>query len=274
MIQILRRHAGAATVSEETSRTRQPELYSSSTDPARSGTPRRPRHGSNGGSSHSRQSRRETNSRNISATTAATAHLLHMRLRGLGDTENMLQENAKLHDDCVICTEAFATNDVVCQLPCGHIHHSQCILKWLYHNHDTCPTCRQSVVKKNAFTCSADEERKEEDDYDAMLIRQQHKTVLQKHQNFDLIMRRVLRAQEDQRQLQHPESATTICYDVDDDDSDCSDNDVCFGKTIARQLNDGTLSPSFHHTQRLNCWDSSDSSSDWLMNDLEELLNV
>ncbi|KAG7339639.1 ring finger domain containing protein [Nitzschia inconspicua] len=254
MIQILRRNAGAAAVSGETSGTRQSEFYSSSTDTARSSTSRRPRnHGGNSGSSRSRQSRRENK------TTAAMADLLHMRLRGLGDTENMLQENAKLHDDCVICTEAFATDEVVCQLPCGHIHHSQCILKWLYHNHDTCPTCRQSVIKRNAIACSADEDRKEVDDYDAMLIRQQHKTVLQKHQNFDLIMRRVLRAQEEQRQLQHPERAPTICYDVDDVDSDCSDGDVCFDKTIAR---------------RSDCSDCSANSSDWLVDDLEEFLNV
>ncbi|KAG7371944.1 ring finger domain containing protein [Nitzschia inconspicua] len=260
MIQIFRQNAGATAISGETSRTRQINFIPLSVDPAGSITSRRPLHG---GSSHSRRSRRETDPSN---KMASTANLLHMRLRGLGDTANMLEENAKYYDDCVICTEAFATDDVVCQLPCGHIHHSHCILYWLHHNRDTCPTCRQSVNKKNTANHSAKEENTEEDDCDEMLIRQQQKEVLQKNQNFDLIMRRILRAQEEQeQQLQLPGTAGEIYCDLD---GDCSE------QTTTRSLNDSILVPSSSHTRRSSRSNSSVGYSDWLVDDFEEFLKV
>ncbi|KAG7342857.1 ring finger domain containing protein [Nitzschia inconspicua] len=260
MLQIFRQNTGATAISGETSRTRQTNFFSLSVDPARSVTSRRHFHG---GSNRSRRSRRETNPSN---KIASTANLLHMRLRGLGDAEYMLEENAKFHDDCVICTEAFANDDVVCQLPCGHIHHSHCILSWLHHNRDTCPTCRQSVNKKKNAATHSNEENTDEDDSDEMLIRQQQKAVLQKNHNFDLIMRRILRAQEEQDQ--QPQLQGTAAEDHCDFDADC------FEETITRSLNDGTLVPTSSHTRRSSCSNSSVCYSDWLVDDLEEFLKV
>ncbi|KAG7339637.1 ring finger domain containing protein [Nitzschia inconspicua] len=249
MIQILR-----LNLSRETHHTNETQFFSSSNDSASSSTSR-----GHDGNRRSRRSRRETNSCNKLATTAPTFHLLHMRLRGLDDTENMVEENAKFYDDCVICAESFATDDVVCRLPCGHIHHSHCILSWLHRNHDTCPTCRQSVTKKNAFSDgSPNFENVEEGDYDVMLIRQQHKAVLQKCQNFDLIMRRVLRAQEEQHHQHRPVTAAAVCFD---------NNNDSFDETITAPLNDDTPPPP-NHTRQSSC------SNDWLADDLEDFLNV
>jgi Ring finger domain len=121
-------------------------------------------------------------------------HLLHMRLRGLGDSRH----NEDLRNDCVICAEAFAINDVVCQLPCGHIHHSTCILQWLDTSpHGTCPTCRQhiSAIPSTAIAgVGQPNDIADEDEHFNYETRRHRKLLLQKRQNFDLIMRRVLRA--------------------------------------------------------------------------------
>jgi Ring finger domain len=206
------------------------------------------------------------NIQNHDQTSVTTAHLLHMRLRGLGDTDNMLPENAKLHDDCVICSEAFAVNDVVCRLPCGHIHHSSCILQWLRRDHDTCPTCRQCVVVRE----SAEEQASATVNYfdeDDTMDERHNKPMLQKHQNFDLIMRRVLRAQEEWRCGQcaegignnkHGCAAATGEYEFD-----------MFA--VQQQQQQLSSASSSNHTRRTSF---SSCSADWLVDDLEDFLKM
>ncbi|KAG7342593.1 ring finger domain containing protein [Nitzschia inconspicua] len=66
------------------------------------------------------------------ASLAARQGLIHLRMRGPSKEE------------CVICAQCFGVNDVVTVLPCGHMHHSVCVLEWLQRK-CTCPTCRNEL---------------------------------------------------------------------------------------------------------------------------------
>jgi hypothetical protein len=130
----------------------------------------------------------------------ATPCLLHMRLRGLGETYNetgfVLPGNDKLHDDCVICTEAFRIDDLICKLPCGHIHHSKCITKWMSCsiNDGTCPTCRHPVHQSVPAASNAD---CPEDGVAEKLCKREAMSLFQQSPNFDLILKRALRAKKE-----------------------------------------------------------------------------
>ncbi|KAK9928303.1 hypothetical protein M0R45_025446 [Rubus argutus] len=43
---------------------------------------------------------------------------------------------------CVICMEEMLTGCEVTPMPCFHIFHGDCIVKWLSHSSHTCPVCR------------------------------------------------------------------------------------------------------------------------------------
>lgn len=50
-------------------------------------------------------------------------------------------DNVKNNERCSICLESFEEDDDVSRMPCDHIYHENCIVKWLKTNH-TCPLCR------------------------------------------------------------------------------------------------------------------------------------
>ena len=55
----------------------------------------------------------------------------------------------KLNDEnkrCIICLEDFKCNDIIIYLPCFHIFHDYCIIKWLRKN-ATCPICKSNINK-------------------------------------------------------------------------------------------------------------------------------
>eukprot|EP00658_Telonema_sp_P-2_P085441 TRINITY_DN973_c0_g1_i1.p2 TRINITY_DN973_c0_g1~~TRINITY_DN973_c0_g1_i1.p2 ORF type:complete len:115 (+),score=26.84 TRINITY_DN973_c0_g1_i1:466-810(+) len=47
------------------------------------------------------------------------------------------------HDDreCAVCHDEFREHELLVRLPCDHIFHTACILKWM-EAHTTCPLCR------------------------------------------------------------------------------------------------------------------------------------
>lgn len=49
----------------------------------------------------------------------------------------------------VICLESLQDKDMIRNLPCGHIYHSDCIAKWFLKQHDTCPLCKTHYVTRN-----------------------------------------------------------------------------------------------------------------------------
>lgn len=46
--------------------------------------------------------------------------------------------------ECSICLADYEVNDTVRTLPCGHIHHTRCIDRWLEQS-ALCPICKQSI---------------------------------------------------------------------------------------------------------------------------------
>lgn len=51
--------------------------------------------------------------------------------------------------DCIVCQELFAVGATLVQLPCGHLYHEACLLKWLKLS-NTCPYCRRELPTSNA----------------------------------------------------------------------------------------------------------------------------
>lgn len=51
-----------------------------------------------------------------------------------------------LDQSCLICLEEYHEGEILLTLLCFHSFHKQCITKWL-EDHQTCPTCRESVIK-------------------------------------------------------------------------------------------------------------------------------
>ncbi|CAJ1958317.1 unnamed protein product [Sphenostylis stenocarpa] len=49
-------------------------------------------------------------------------------------------------DNCFICLEDFKYGDNAARLPCTHVCHYDCILKWFVHS-ATCPFCRFSCIE-------------------------------------------------------------------------------------------------------------------------------
>lgn len=114
------------------------------------------------------------------------------------------------------------------------------------------------------------------DAYGGVMIRRHNKAILQKYQNFDLIMRRVLRAQEEQRQNElAAEQVAAVVYESHVDISEAENEELFRNDTAVQPLKDGCsnkMSPISTHTRRTSFSNSSAYSGDWLVDDLEEFL--
>lgn len=172
------------------------------------------------------------------ASVAALSSLVHLRLRGICPD----------NQECVICAEDFKINDVVTTLPCGHMHHSECVLKWLA-RHCTCPACRFEMPTDNAkferakarkanatsatehdypvATTTADNALNAEAGQLTSLLsigtKENGVKFLDKPANFDLILMRSLRVQEEIRQARR--EADGSAYSVSDDGDGDLDTD-------------------------------------------------
>lgn len=54
------------------------------------------------------------------------------------------KKNENLDDVCSICLEKFDIIDIIKKLPCEHIFHKKCLLKWLKES-DLCPLCKDDL---------------------------------------------------------------------------------------------------------------------------------
>mmetsp|Transcript_8739 Transcript_8739/g.16027 ORF Transcript_8739/g.16027 Transcript_8739/m.16027 type:complete len:278 (+) Transcript_8739:248-1081(+) len=45
------------------------------------------------------------------------------------------------HGNCVVCLEGFERGGIIARLPCDHILHNDCAMRW-FESSKTCPTCR------------------------------------------------------------------------------------------------------------------------------------
>lgn len=68
-------------------------------------------------------------------------------------TVTQVEVDCKLQ--CCICWEDFKLDESVKQLPCQHIYHVPCIVRWL-ELHGTCPICRQTLGDQNSVQANQD----------------------------------------------------------------------------------------------------------------------
>jgi hypothetical protein len=192
----------------------------------------------------SRRSRRQHRRRTISPSNAAVLHsLVHLRLKGL-----------VIHpQECVICTDEYEVDDIVTILPCGHMHHSNCIMGWLC-KHTTCPVCRwEAPTEVNGLVPTTNESDEsgitdtmgtthsttapkifpplDSEWENAVFARRDGSRVFQKSSNFDLIMSQMLRLKDEQR--------GPVVDDCDDDEDDDEDDDVPDALRISDDDDDG-----------------------------------
>ena len=67
---------------------------------------------------------------------------------------------------CSICLLKYKKSDIIKELPCNHIFHKNCILKWMEKS-NVCPICKYDIteeVNNIELKNSSDEESKESDD--------------------------------------------------------------------------------------------------------------
>jgi hypothetical protein len=60
------------------------------------------------------------------------------------DEENALPTNST----CPICIDDFEKDEVLRVLPCGHLHHTECIMPWLTTRQANCPVCKESFCEE------------------------------------------------------------------------------------------------------------------------------
>ncbi|KAK4840715.1 hypothetical protein QYF36_016315 [Acer negundo] len=64
---------------------------------------------------------------------------------GLSNTtsaaQRLKEEMAKVSTDCSICFESVGVCEIVARMPCSHLFHTTCIIRWL-HRKPSCPLCR------------------------------------------------------------------------------------------------------------------------------------
>ncbi|KAI9160719.1 hypothetical protein LWI28_010948 [Acer negundo] len=63
------------------------------------------------------------------------------------DAIQRLEKMRFVHDDqckCMICLEEFSIGVETMRMPCGHLYHGECIVKWLETSH-MCPLCRYEM---------------------------------------------------------------------------------------------------------------------------------
>ena len=53
----------------------------------------------------------------------------------------------KKEEKCAICMSEINVDEQVCDLPCAHTFHDECIQPWLNHYNYKCPVCRKEVGK-------------------------------------------------------------------------------------------------------------------------------
>ena len=54
----------------------------------------------------------------------------------------------KHESSCSICLGCLDQSESVCELPCNHIYHEDCIMQYLKDYHRICPVCRTEVGKR------------------------------------------------------------------------------------------------------------------------------
>ncbi|GMI99684.1 hypothetical protein HRI_003637700 [Hibiscus trionum] len=60
------------------------------------------------------------------------------------DDEDELHHGSSSRKGCTVCLDEFSDSDEVASMPCDHVYHNECIVKWLETSH-LCPLCRYQM---------------------------------------------------------------------------------------------------------------------------------
>ena len=91
---------------------------------------------------------------NVKLRPASAATIAALPRKLYGDTQEVRGANEEA-TACVICTSSFQVDQVVVELPCGHIYcDGSCIAMWLA-QFNNCPTCRKEVPTRRSLNTDA-----------------------------------------------------------------------------------------------------------------------
>jgi len=93
-----------------------------------------------------------------------------------------LKQLKKLNkDNCSICQLNYKVNSEVLYMPCLHLYHKVCIIRWLIHN-DKCPTCKASYKtedkEKEKISNNIHIDNEDVDDEDFFKVTEEENAIL------------------------------------------------------------------------------------------------
>ncbi|CAL9066582.1 unnamed protein product [Musa banksii] len=82
----------------------------------------------------------------VSASSSGTQPASRAAVETLPDVKISVAAPGDDPVDCSVCMESFDAGEVVKQMPCKHMFHDRCILRWL-DCHNSCPLCRYELPR-------------------------------------------------------------------------------------------------------------------------------
>ncbi|XP_027362799.1 E3 ubiquitin-protein ligase RING1-like [Abrus precatorius] len=71
-------------------------------------------------------------------------HMVPASMTAIETIKKVKLEESSMVDQCSICLIEFDKDMEVSMMPCKHVYHQECLIKWLKTSH-TCPLCRYSM---------------------------------------------------------------------------------------------------------------------------------